>query len=412
MPTVGVAAPDAEDAGATQRYSGGMTRMTDTARGATPRPGWPATVMGKRRSSRTTPLRQHATPLDPSEPPPTVSVIIPCHNYGHFLAGCVDSVLGQTGVDVSVLIVDDVSTDDSADVAERIAAQDPRVTLLRNTQNLGLIGTANVGLAWATGEFTLLLSSDDLLVPGALARAAGVMRANPNVGMVYGRPIMASQGRPMPTASGRWRGTDVWRGQEWLRLRCRTGHNCISSPEAVVRTAVQRAVGDYDSQCLHTSDLNMWLRIAAVSDIAYVRGIPQAIYRVHGDSMLRSQDGPLMDLDERRKAFAAFFADCPPHVADADALHAMATRALAQQALWQASRAVDRGEVCSPLPELVEFALRVHPGARRLAEWRGFRLRRRIGAGRSLLFLPFVATGVAHRLDLHLSQLRWRLRGI
>jgi hypothetical protein len=351
-------------------------------------------------------------PPDPREPRPTVSVIVPCHNYGHFLEGCIDSVLGQADVDVSVLIVDDLSTDDSADVAERIAGRSDRVTVLRNERNLGLIGTANVGLAWATAEFTLLLSSDDLLVPGALARAAGVMRANPNVGMVYGRPILASEARELPTASGRWRGTDVWRGEDWLRLRCRTGHNCISSPEAIVRTSVQREVGGYDPRCVHTSDLNMWLRIAAVSDIAYVRGVPQAIYRVHGDSMLRSQDGPLVDLEERRKAFAGFFASCPAHVTDAEAMQTQATRALARQALWQASRAVDRGELGSTLGELVEFALRVHPEARRLAEWRGFRLRWRIGTGRSLLFLPFVATGFAHRLDHHVSKLRWRLRGI
>jgi hypothetical protein len=351
-------------------------------------------------------------PLNPGEARPTISVIVPCHNYGHFLDVCIDSVLGQAGVDVSILIIDDLSTDDSAEVAERIAARSERVEVLRNERNLGLIGTANVGLAWAQSEFTLLLSADDLLVPGALARAAGVMRANPNVGMVYGRPMLAGEGRPLPTASGRWHGTDLWRGEDWLRLRCRTGHNCISSPEAVVRTSVQHQVGGYDPRCVHTSDLNMWLRIAAVSDIAYVRGVPQAIYRVHGDSMLRSQRGPLVDLEERRKAFAGFFADPPCDLTNADALYAQATRALARQALWQASRAVDRGEVEGPLGELLEFALRVHPDTRRLAEWRGFRLRWRIGAGRSLLFLPFVATGVAHRLDQHLGQLRWRCRGV
>ena len=105
----------------------------------------------------------------------------------------------------------------------------------------------------------------------------------------------------MPTPSGRWRATDTWRGHDWLRLRCRSAYNCISSPEVVVRTAVQRAVGGYDARCFHTSDLNMWLRIAAVADIAYVRGLPQAIYRIHPGSMLRSQDGPMVDLRERRR---------------------------------------------------------------------------------------------------------------
>lgn len=344
---------------------------------------------------------------------PSVSVIIPCHNYGHFLDGCVDSVLDQAGVEVRVLIIDDRSTDDSAAVARRIGAGDPRVDVRCHQQNLGLIGTANEGLEWADGDFVLLLSADDLLVPGALARAAAVMDGDPRVGMVYGRPLLAREGRPLPHSSGRWWRTDHWHGHDWLRLRCRTAHNCISSPEAVIRTSVQRAAGGYDPVCHHASDLNMWLRIAAVSEVAYIRGAPQAIYRVHGDGMLRSHATPLLDLNERRKAFDRFFAgDDSARLVDADALHAAAMRALARQALWQASRAVDRGRATDLVDELTEFALDACPGTRRLPEWRGLRLRQRIGEGRSLMFLPFVATGAAHRLDMHANQVRWRFRGV
>jgi hypothetical protein len=54
----------------------------------------------------------------------------------------------------------------------------------------------------------------------------------------------------------------------------------------------------------------------------------------------------------------------------------------------------------------------VYPHAGRLREWRGFQLRRRIGAGRSIWFPPFVATGAGHRLALHGRRLRWKLRGV
>ena len=97
-------------------------------------------------------------------------------------------------------------------------------------------------------------------------------------------------------------------GADWLRLRCRSGHNCISSPEVVVRTSVQRAVGGYDPVCTHSSDLNMWMRIAAVADIARVRGVAQAVYRVNPKGMLRSSHSPIVDLLERRTAFDSFFA--------------------------------------------------------------------------------------------------------
>jgi glycosyltransferase involved in cell wall biosynthesis len=338
--------------------------------------------------------------------PPTVGVIVPCYRYADVLEGCVRSVLGQEGVEVRVLIVDDLSPDDTPAVASRLAAADRRVEYRRNAQNMGLIATANAGLAWA----------DDLLAPGALQRATTIMETYPSVGMVYGHAPYWHVGSPPPRLRGRWKGTQVWRGVDWLRLRCRSGHNCISSPEVVVRTSVQRAVGDYDPVCTHSSDLNMWMRIAAVSDIARVRGIAQAIYRVNPKGMLRSAHSPIVDLVERRRAFDSFFASSAQQLENADALRAMAGRALARQALWRASRAYDRGLVSGtdalPVDELVAFALEVCPDARRLREWRGLQVRRRIGAGRSMLFVPFVATGAAHRLRGHVSQLRWRARGV
>lgn len=345
---------------------------------------------------------------------PTVSVIVPCYRYAAVLEGCVESVLSQDGVDVRVLIIDDSSPDATPAVARRLTERDARVEYWRHAENKGLIPTANEGLEWARGDYVLLLSADDLLTPGALGRATSVMEASPNVGMVYGRPLLA-RGPSLPEAKGRWRGIDVHRGADWIRLRCRTAHNCISSPEAVVRTSVQREVGGYDPACFHASDLNMWLRIAAVSDIAYVRGVPQAVYRIHPDSMLRSQDAVMGDLHERKAAFDSFFAAAPGLEGAAD-LQTMVARALARQALWQASRAYDRdlvdGPGALPVSELVAFALGVCPDARGLREWRGFQFRRMLGAGRSIWFPPFVATGAAHRLRGHAGQLRWRLKGV
>ena len=53
--------------------------------------------------------------------------------------------------------------------------------------------------------------------------------------MVYGRPLFCVRRQAAAGPAGRWRGTDVWPGADWIRRRCRTAHNCISSPEVVVR---------------------------------------------------------------------------------------------------------------------------------------------------------------------------------
>ena len=105
----------------------------------------------------------------------SVDVIVPCYRYGHFLRGCVESALAQTGADVRVLIIDDASPDNTAEVATELAKEDSRVSFFRHAVNKGHIATYNEGIEWVSGDYMLLLSADDYLLPGALARAAELM---------------------------------------------------------------------------------------------------------------------------------------------------------------------------------------------------------------------------------------------
>jgi glycosyltransferase involved in cell wall biosynthesis len=152
---------------------------------------------------------------------PTVSVIVPCYGYADVLEGCVASVLAQEGVDVRILIADDCSPDDTPLVGPRLAESDDRVTYRRNAENQGLIATANAGLAWADGDYVVLLSADDLLAPGSLLRATTIMEASPGIGMVYGRPLFAYAGRPLPVPTGAGARPTCGRG--------RTGSACAAA---------------------------------------------------------------------------------------------------------------------------------------------------------------------------------------
>ena len=132
---------------------------------------------------------------------PTVSVVIPCYCYGRFLRDSVGSALNQDGVDVRVLIIDDASPDDSWDVAEALAAEDDRVEVRRHRVNQGHIATYNEGLLeWAEGDYSVLISADDLLTPGALARATSVLDARPNVAR-HSATSPAATGTNRPTHS-------------------------------------------------------------------------------------------------------------------------------------------------------------------------------------------------------------------
>jgi glycosyltransferase involved in cell wall biosynthesis len=268
---------------------------------------------------------------------PTVSVFVPCYNYGRYLPECVASVLTQEGVDVSVLIIDDASTDDSLEIASRLAAADPRVSVLHHEANKGHIASYNEGLAWATGTYTVLLSADDLLAPGSLRRATTLMEAHPDVGFVYGGTVRFRSGDqlPDPETFPRAPSSEVLGGQEWLTALCQAGRNCISSPEVVVRTEVQRRIGGYREELPHAGDLEMWMRFAANGDVGIFRDVLHAYVRDHDSNMQRTRfNSQLSRLTQRKAAFDYAFRHYGDRIDPTGRLQRAADRSLRSDALW------------------------------------------------------------------------------
>lgn len=284
-----------------------------------------------------------------SERTPTVTVVIPCFNYAGYVGSAIDSALTQTGVHTDVVVVDDCSTDGSADVIAAIAAEDPRVRLLRNERNLGPVGTFNAGLPLATGEFLVRLDADDLLTPGALQRATALADAFPSVGLVYGHPLHFSR-TPLPAPRLRARRWTVWPGTVWLEERCRTGLNVITSPEVVMRRSVVDMVGG-QRDLAHTHDMEMWLRIAAVSDVAYLAGADQAWHREHARSLSQALDPRFGDIRDRRDAFETLFAWSESLPLDTAFLRRMASQALVDEAFRAIVHMYDRNRADPALLE-------------------------------------------------------------
>jgi glycosyltransferase involved in cell wall biosynthesis len=337
---------------------------------------------------------------------PTVSVVIPCYGYGRFLPECVSSILGQQGVEVQVLIIDDASLDDSADVAARLAAEHPQVEFLRHRENQGHIATYNEGLLeWADGDYSILISADDLLTPGSMARATAVLDANPNVGFVYGHPIRWTDGEPRPPARTNATGVTVWPGQRWLEIVCGLGHSVVSSPEVVVRTSLQKTVGGYLPELPHTGDAEMWMRLAVRSDVAFIRGVDQAYYRRHGRQMTVARV-TLVDFCQRKEAYDAIFERWSPDIPHADRLRKGFNRRIAREAMWEACRAYDRRQAePAHISELVDFARSAHPEVDRLPESWGLRWRRRAGPDVCAALRPFMVSVIHRRLR---NELWWR----
>jgi glycosyltransferase involved in cell wall biosynthesis len=345
----------------------------------------------------------------------TVDVVIPCYNYARYLRGCVNSVLSQPGVDVRVLVIDDTSSDETPDVGKELAASDHRVTFRRHASNKGHIATYNEGLiGWSTADYTVLLSADDFLAPGALSRAISIMDANQNVGMVYGATVHFETEADIPKIGQQnWR-FKQWSGADWLQLRCSAGYNVITSPEVVVRGSIQRLVGGYRPELPHSGDLEMWLRVAAVSDIAYVQDVPQAFYRVHPKSMMRTTNkGSLLDLRQRKAAFQWFIEKNRDILHNANQLQDLSYRALAREALWDACRAYDRDEVeASSSGELIDFALSTYEDAPSLQEYAALRRRQRLGAAVCSKTQIFAASALVRNLHRNALKRRWQRQGV
>ena len=344
----------------------------------------------------------------------SVSVVIPCYKYGHFLRDAISSALtDQPGIDVRVLVIDDASADGSAEVARTIAASDARVQVTEHVTNRGHIATYNEGLLdWADGDYTVLLSADDRLAPGALRRAADLLDARPSVGFAYGHPVRFQDGMRLPAARTAVRGWSVWPGQWWLERRFRDSVSCISSPEVMVRTSLQKRVGGYDPRLPHTGDTEMWLRLAAHADVGYVRGADQAFYRVHGQNMTKSRT-PLVDLRQRRLAYEAVLERCADKLPDAANLSDVVHRRLGWEALWSAARAYDRGRTeQTPVDELIAFAFDCWPEAKRLPVYRGLQLREWLGPRVMPYLQPFVLSAVGRKAQNWWWWQSWARRGL
>jgi len=360
----------------------------------------------------TAPLYRTAFAADHQQPVPlsrrpTVSVVVPCYNYGHFLADCVASIVNQPDVETDVLIIDDCSPDGSGQVAEQLAAEHTNVRAIRHERNRGHIATYNEGLPSMTGDYLVLLSADDLLAPGSLARATALMEANPSVGMVYGNPLTFLDAPPPPDTTVT--GWSVWSGRDWIERQFRRGMSIVYSPEAVVRTEVHREVGWYKPELPHSGDLELWLRIAASADIGRVNGADQAYRREHPGSMMHTSYGTvLIDLKTRDEAYTEFLATAGSSLPDADRLRALANRRMADEALDWVCRLLSRppaeqdAATRTEIEQCVEFAVQIYPEHRTLAAWREYRMLTS-GSGLAPLLRP------VHRLRRDIKgRLKWQ----
>ncbi len=292
-----------------------------------------------------------------------VDVVVPCYQYGRFLRQCVTSVLNQDHRKVRVLVIDNGSSDDSLEVAQDLAASDRRVEVVSHRVNQGPHHCYNEGIDWASAEYFLVLDADDFLAPGCLSRAVAVLQEHRDVGFTHGTEARILPGDAAPLIlrndqAGAW---TISTGLDFIERLCRRPINPVGSPTVVRRTSAQKKVGYYSPHLPYTDDLEMWLRLAAVGNVAQTDAV-QAVRRLHEAqvSVQYQRGNHVRDFAEREAAFESFFAHEGRSVPGAARLLKLARRRLGDHAYWSALSHACRGHVRAGL-ELLTFSRRRRP---------------------------------------------------
>ena len=207
---------------------------------------------------------------------PVVSVIIPAHNAVQYIAETLASVLAQTYRALEVIVVDDGSTDGTADL---VRVQFPAVICLSKI-NEGVARARNYGIANSRGEWVAFLDADDLWLPKKIESQIAAVRARPEIGLCFTDSTIFLD---MPRRV-------LHRASAAIKPRPECGaaalfeDNFITTSTVMVRRSVLDTVGQFSPEFHGPEDFELWLRIAERFAIHYVDE-PLALYRRHAESL-------------------------------------------------------------------------------------------------------------------------------
>lgn len=209
---------------------------------------------------------------------PLISVIVAAYNADHFLPETLATLLDQTVDEVEILVVDDGSTDSTADICKAMA---PRVTYFYQENSGGCASPRNHGIRHAKGDYITFFDADDLMAPEKLQRQLQVMQAHPEVGMVVsdyrnfdetGR-TQPSHFSSCPLLSDRLAANNadaplILQPDECTSLLLEENF-CIAS-SAMYRADLVRHIGGFDESLTSCEDYHFYFRIARLAPTAVI----------------------------------------------------------------------------------------------------------------------------------------------
>jgi hypothetical protein len=198
-----------------------------------------------------------AAPVAANRRDPRVSVVMPVHNGMPYLPAATDSILAQTFRDFELVVVNDGSTDATAEVLSAYAAQDARIRVLTNPENRGIVAALNLGLDASRGEFVARMDADDIASPDRLLRQVAFLDGHADHVLVGSSSSLIDATGKVTFRDVYWRQVEYWE-MEWI------GHffTVMLHPTAMFRASPVRRHGlRYDERCRNAEDMDFFLRL-------------------------------------------------------------------------------------------------------------------------------------------------------
>ncbi len=230
---------------------------------------------------------------------PRVSVVMSVYNGERFLRQAVDSILAQTFIDFEFVVVDDGSTDGTAEILKGYA--DPRLHVI-SQENIGLISSLNRAIKIASAEYIARMDADDISLPRRLEQQLKWLESNPGVA------VLGTQAAEIDEAGDMLRRHYYPVGGDAIAKALLRGATALCHGTVMFRRACFEKVGGYRQPFEHAEDYDLWLRMIESYDM---ENLPSILYlkrltlgSVSFANFLAQQRGAAYALDcaRRRKA--------------------------------------------------------------------------------------------------------------
>ena len=186
-----------------------------------------------------------------------LQILIPAYNAERFIEQTINSVLIQSYENWEVVVFDNASNDATVSVVEKF--QDSRISCIKNQTNVGAIGNHNIALKFATSDYFKILSADDVLAPGVLAKQVAALEENPEVGLVTCNCVNTDENLVHAFETKYLPG--LWEGNAAIAMCAKKVANLIGAPSNLMMR--RSAVGDvrFDPSLKWLGDLDFACQI-------------------------------------------------------------------------------------------------------------------------------------------------------